>query len=96
MAKITLMKPYRQTETLRVYELAEMVEVIRNGEYRHVVEECRRLYPTFNLRREGDGVITGAPYVTGKLPRICFTSEMENRNHQRVRLGYTGFILLEV
>lgn len=39
MAKITLMKPYRQTETLRVYELAEMVEVIRNGEYRHVVEE---------------------------------------------------------
>ena len=96
MTKITLMKPYRQTETLRVYEVADMVEVIRYGEYRHIVEECRRLYPTFSLRREADGVIIGAPYVTGKLPRICFASEMENRNHQRVRLGYTGFILLEV
>ena len=96
MAKITLMKPYRQTETLRLYDLADMVEVIRNGEYRHVVEACRRLYPVYNLHREPDGVVTGAPYVTGKLPRICFSSEMENRNHQRVTLAYTGFVLLEV
>ena len=96
MAKITLMKPYRQAETLRVYELADLVDVIRNGEYRSAVEECRRLYPTFNLRREADGMIVGAPYITGKLPRICFASEMENRNHQRMRLSYTGFILLEV
>ena len=33
---------------------------------------------------------------TTKIPRVCFASEMENRNKLRVRKNYTGFVLLEV
>ena len=96
MTKVTLLKPYRQTETLRVYELTDIVEMIRGNEYSHVVDELRRLYPVFDLTRQADGSVSGADMTIGKLPRICFASEMENRNHQRVNLGYTGLVLLEV
>ena len=96
MMKVTLLKPYRQQETLRPLELTDIVELIRGAEYRHVVDEFRRLYPVFDLTRQPDGSVTGAHMTIGKLPRICFASEMENRNHQRVTLGYTGLVLLEV
>ena len=96
MMKVTLLKPYRQQETLRPLELTDIVELIRGAEYRHVVDEFRRLYPVFDLTRQPDGSVTGAHMTIGKLPRICFALEMENRNHQRVTLGYTGLVLLEV
>lgn len=96
MLKITLIKPYRQTETLRVLELTDVIEMIRGNEYRHVVDELRRLYPVFDLTRQADGQVSGAEMTIGKLPRVCFASVMENRNHQRLNLGYTGLVLLEV
>ena len=96
MTRITLIKPYRQTETLRVLELTDIVEMICGNEYRQVVDELRRLYPIFDLTRQPDGSISGADMTISKLPRICFATEMENRNHQRVTLGYTGLVLLEV
>ena len=37
---------------------------------------------------------TGANNFTDKVPRVCFASEMENRNRQRVRKAYTGMVLL--
>ncbi|MCR5680738.1 MAG: hypothetical protein K6G08_11130 [Prevotella sp.] len=96
MAKITLMKTYRQSETLRVLELSDVVAMFRNGEYRGVVDEVRRLYPLFSLSREANGAMKGEGTPIDKLPRVCFASEMENRHHQRVMLGYTGLVLLEV
>lgn len=96
MTKITLLKPYRQQETLRVLELTDVIEMIRGNEYRQVVDELRRLYPVFDLTRQPDGSVAGADMTINKLPRLCFASVMENRNHQRVTLGYTGMVLLEV
>ena len=96
MAKITLIKPYRQTETLRIYELTDLVELIRNGEFCSMVDDVRSYYPMFKMERRPDGTMSGGYVLIEKLPRICFASEMENRNHQRVALGYTGLVLLEV
>ena len=96
MTRITLIKPYRQTETLRVLELTDIVEMVCGNEFCHVVDELRRLYPVFDLTRQPDGSVSGADMTIGKLPRVCFATEMENRNHQRVTLGYTGLVLLEV
>ena len=96
MARITLMRPYRQAETLRLYELTDMLNIIRSGEYSEVVNMLRRAYPVLNLEREADGQVSGASLILGKLPRICFASELENRKKQRVCRGYTGFVLLEV
>ena len=96
MAKITLIKPYRQTETLRLYEMADLVELIRNGEFSSLVDDVRSYYPMMRMQREADGTMSGGYVMIDKLPRICFASEMENRNHQRVMLGYTGLVLLEV
>lgn len=96
MAEITLMKPYRQGETLRLYSLTDIVELIRSSEYKSVVDELRNYYPVYQLERQADGVVTGAGRLTSKLPRICFSSEMENRNRQRINKGYTGLVLLEV
>ena len=96
MAKITLIRPYRQTESLRLYELTDLVELIRNGEFQGMVNDVRSYFPVFKIQREADGRMSGGYQQIEKLPRICFASEMENRNHQRVVLGYTGLVLLEV
>ena len=96
MAKITLMKPYRQTETLRLVELTELVDMIRGEEYRALMNEIRKSYPIYHWQREADGTMTGAEFFTNLLPRICFASELVNQNHKRVSRGYTGLVLLEV
>ena len=96
MARITLMKPYRQGETLRLYEQTDIVNVIRKGEYSEIVNQLRHAYPILELERQADGKVMGASLFLDKLPRICFASELENRNKQRVSRGYTGLVLLEV
>jgi hypothetical protein len=96
MTRVTLLKTYRQTETLRLYEVNELVEMIRGGEYREVTDTLRQYYPVLEMTREADGSVSGIDKLTSKLPRVCFASTMENRNRQRVTLDYTGLVLLEV
>ena len=94
--KITLVRNYRETETLRVTTIDELVQSIVACEYKAEVDNLRRLYPLIALRRETDGRMTGANNYTDKIPRVCFASEMANRNHRRQRLHYNALVLLEV
>ena len=96
MMKITLLKNYRNKETLRVTDMADVVESIRGQEYREQVNELRTMYPVLSLKRNDDGSVRGADRYTESLPRVCFASELQNRNRQRLRLDYTGLVLLEV
>ena len=96
MEQVTIIKPYRKTETLRLTELTDVLNLIRNGEYHDVVGQLRSAYPLLDLERKADGQMSGASLFLDKLPRVCFASEIENRNKQRVTLGYTGLVLLEV
>ena len=96
MITITLLKPYRQTETLRLYEISKIVDIIRQGDYNPVVSELRNLYPMLRLERQPDGTVSGSTYISRYLPRICFGQELEKRNQQLVVKGYTGLVLLEV
>jgi hypothetical protein len=73
-----------------------LAESIRTLEYEAEVNDLRRLYPILKLERRDDGSLSGANNFTGKIPRICFASTLENRNHQRMNRGYTGLVLLEV
>jgi len=94
--KVTILKYYRGDDTLRTIDFAKLVEMIVSGEYSNEVEELRAVYPFTELTRENDGQLRGAESFTRKLPRVCFASELENKNHQRVNKGYTGLVLLEV
>ena len=96
MSEITLIKPYRQSETLRLYTQTDIVELLRSDSYAELINDLRSYYPMLELRREADGSVSGSDLIANKLPRICFASKMENRNRQRVTLGYTGLVLLEV
>ena len=96
MAKVTVVKRYRNMETLRVSELSEVVRMIQTCEYYDAVRDVMGISLYTELRRQDDGSVTGANNFTDKVPRVCFASEMENRNRQRVRKAYTGMVLLEV
>ena len=96
MEKITLIKAYRQNETMRLLGLTDILEQIRSRAYEEATQMIRNAYPMLDLRREADGSVSGASAILNKLPRICFASALTNRNHQRVNLGYTGLVLLEV
>ena len=96
MTKVTIIKNYRNTETLRQMELSEAVQAIQGQAYEAQCRELRKVYPYMEVRQifdTMDGVLY--PYVKD-LPKVCFTSFMENRNKQRVTRAYNGLALLEV
>ena len=93
----TIIKNYRNKETLRLVEHQEVADMIRKGEYQLQVSEFRNVYPlmTYALRSD-DGTLEGYDGWPKTLPRICFALEQENRKNERVTRGYTGLVLLEV
>ena len=96
MTKVTIVKNYRNMETLKAMELSEVVRLIQTCEYYDVVREVMRISLYMELKRQDDGSVDGANNFTDKVPRVCFASVMENRNRQRIRKSYTGLVLLEV
>ena len=95
--RITIVKSYRNKETLRLLTLQEVAEMISQGEYDAEVCTFRRDLPTMRYARvSNNGTLEGYENWPKDLPRICFALEQENRNHELVTLGYTGFVLLEV
>ena len=96
MNKVTIVKNYRNTETLKVSELSEVVRLMESNEYGDAVREVMNISLYTELKRQDDGSVSGANNFTDKVPRVCFASVMEKRNRQRVRKAYTGMVLLEV
>ena len=96
-ARITLIKNYRNKETLRLVELQELADFIRNGEFQEQVSEFRNVFPLMTFAdRNDEGTLTGYVNWPKNLPRICFALEQEHRNGERITRGYTGLVLLEV
>ena len=96
-ARITLIKKYRNKETLRLVELQELADFIRNGEFQEQVSEFRNVFPLMTFAdRNDEGTLTGYVNWPKNLPRICFALEQEHRNGERITRGYTGLVLLEV
>ena len=88
MTKITILKHYRNKETLKPLGLEEIVRSIQLCEYQQEVENLQYLLLTTRLTRLEDGSAHGADNYTSKIPRVCFASEMENRNRQRIHKAY--------
>ena len=96
-ARITLIKNYRNKDTLRLVELQELADFIRNGEFQEQVSEFRNVFPLMTFAdRNDEGTLTGYVNWPKNLPRICFALEQEHRNGERITRGYTGLVLLEV
>ena len=95
--RITLMKNYRNKETLRLVEQQELADIISKGEYQQQVSDYRSAWPRMPYTiRANDGTLDGYVNWPKGLPRICFALEQENRKGERVTRGYTGLVLLEV
>jgi len=95
--RITLIKNYRNKETLRLLEQQEVAELIRSGAYQEQVCEFRSIWPLMtSTTRNGDGTLDDKDIWPKELPRICFALEQENRRGERITKGYTGLVLLEV
>lgn len=96
-SRITLIKSYRNKETLRLLELQEVADLISQGEYDEAVSTFRRELPMMQYVEVGNnGSFEGYENWPKDLPRICFALEQENRNHELITRGYTGLVLLEV
>ena len=93
---MTILKIMRNGETLRIVELDEVVSMIRRGDYREQVEAVREMWPLKGYPRREDGSSRGPEHLVKPLARLCFASQLVNRNHQRQLLDYTGLVLLEV
>ena len=95
--RITIIKNYRNKETLRLVELQEVASIIRQGEYMEEVGKFRNDLPLMTFaQRSNDGSFSGYVNWPKDLPRICFALEQEHRKGERVTKGYTGLVLLEV
>ena len=96
MTRITVMKKVADKETLRLMNIEELAEQIRQGKFSEQILHLRTYYPVLEIRRNIDGEMEGIEEYTKALPRILFALEQENRQGQRTTLSYTGLVLLEV
>ena len=95
--RITIVKNYRNKETLRLMELQQLADTITTGTYKEEVVEFRRIFPLLTIRSTDDnGALNGYVDVANDLPRICFAVEQEHRKGTRVTKAYTSLVLLEV
>ena len=94
--KITIIKQYRNRETLRLMETENLVETIRSCQYQEGVDAMRHYYPIMKDHRSEDGTLTQFTTQTKQLPRICIALQMETVNQSRLVKGYSGLVLLEV
>ena len=95
--RITIVKSYRNKETLRLVELQQLADAITMGTYKEEVVEFRRIFPLLTIRSTDDnGALNGYVDVANNLPRICFAVEQEHRKGTRVTKAYTSLVLLEV
>ena len=95
--RITIIKYYRNKETLRLLEAQEVADMISKGEYAEQVSDFRSNAPLMvYASRSADGTLEGYADWPRELPRICFALEQEHRKGERIVRGYTGLVLLEV
>ena len=96
MANVTIIKKYRNRETLGELELTKVVGKIKRQVYEVVCRELRKTYPLEAVqKRFGKTEIPSHPW-TELLPEICFSAVVLNRNKQRIMRAYNGLVLLEV
>ncbi len=96
MNKVTIIKQYRNSQTLRQMELSEVVHAIQNQAYDELCEQLRYIYPAVEVRQKYDAMDGLFHLYTKDIPKVCFSSQMENRNKQKVTKAYNGMVLLEV
>lgn len=96
MTKVTLLKAYRERETLKIIDLEQVVDIISNEQLKEEVFDLQNLSSVLDARFLDDGSNWRSTNITQKIPRVCFTSALENRGGRRVNRGYTGLVLLEV
>ena len=94
--KVTIVKNYRNTMTLRQLELDEAVRMIKDETYGEQCRQLREVYPLAEVRQTYDAMDGLLHLYSKDIPRVCFTSLMENRNKQRIMRAYNGLVLLEV
>ena len=94
--RVTIIKQYRNRETLRLMETENLVETIRSCQYQEGVDAMRHYYPIMKDHRSEDGTLTQFTTQTKQLPRICIALQMETVNQSRLVKGYSGLVLLEV
>ena len=94
--KVTLLKPYRKTETVKRVELEEVVRMIADCDTIDEVHRIRQYYHLMNPHRHDDGQVSTNFAGGVGLPRVCFSSEFENRNKEHHLIAYTGLAVVEV
>ena len=94
--KVTIIKNYRNTETLRQIDLEELITSIRSCQYAQEVSELRKIYPLVKGHRTQDGSLSSWIPAIKDLPRVCFALEMVTQRPNRLIKSYSGLVLLEV
>ena len=94
MIKVTIIKNYRNTLTLRQVDLSEVVQMIQEQAYEELCQQLRDVYPLVEVRQMYDAMDGLFHLYTKDIPKVCFTSLMENRNKQRIMRAYNGLVLL--
>ena len=84
--RITLIKSYRNKETLRLLELREVAELISQGEYDTEVSTFRRDLPTMRYAHvSNNGTLEGYENWPKDLPRIWIPSSLIQRSARMSR-----------
>ncbi|MBQ7462290.1 MAG: hypothetical protein IJS63_08560 [Bacteroidaceae bacterium] len=94
--KVTIFKLNRDRETLKLYDLSTIVVNIQKESFGRTCAEIRQDYPLAEVRQRLGEMDVFESEAMKRLPRVCFSAAMLNRNKVRVMTAYNGLVLLEV
>ena len=73
MIKVTIIKNYRNTLTLRQVDLSEAVQMIQEQAYEELCHQLRHVYPLVEVRQMYDEMDGLFHLYTKDIPKVCFT-----------------------
>ena len=94
--KITLLKPYRKTETMNRIELEEVVRMMVEGDALGEVHNLRQYYHLMRPQRLDDGRVETNFEDGIQLPRLCFGAELTKQNGEQRMAHYNALVVVEV
>ena len=94
--KVTLLKPYRKTETINRLAIEQMAGIIRDCKLRESVRRLREVYHLMRVIRYDDGRVQTNFKDGVRLPRVCFSAELANKRGEQQLLRYNGLVTLEL
>ena len=92
---VTIINKSNGVERLHGEEMAQVVDNVRGGAFRDVVDRYRTVLPAIRIEPGDEDAVCYDVEAAAKIPLVCFAAMFKNHRGQREMVEYNGLVMLE-